>query len=89
MDVPGWEWEVWLADGTTRNSREHAWGDVPDGILVLRWWGPTDKGINWGDGRYGRPDTQRNAGLVSDEEFARVLAVAQAAAISPSQREAE
>jgi hypothetical protein len=80
------EWEVWLADGTTRNSRAHRWEDVPDGILVLRWWGPHGKGINWSDGLYGHPATHKQAGFVSDEEFSRAMEAAKASTSPPSQR---
>jgi hypothetical protein len=80
------EWEVWLVDGTTLSSVGHEWDDVPDGVLVLRWWGPNGKGVNWGDGIYGHPATAKQAGWVSDEEFARVLAEAQATTLPPSKR---
>lgn len=80
------EWEVWLADGTTRNSRDHSWDDVPDGVLVVRYWGPRGKGVNWGDGLYGHPATIRQAGYVSDEEFAKVLAEAQKQTVPPTKR---
>lgn len=71
-------WIVWLSDGTTRASRDHRWEDVPDGVLVVRWWGPSGDGINWGDGLYGDPASHKQAAMVSDEAFARVLAEAQA-----------
>ena len=83
--MPKTEWKVWLADGTTRNSREHRWADDWDGVLVVRWWGAR-KGINWGDGLYGRPDTFKSAGLVSDEEFNRVLELARGDSHPPSKR---
>lgn len=69
-------WRVWLADGTVRDSATCRWEDVPDGVLVLRWWGPNGKGINWGDGIYGWPGSHKQAAMVSDAEFARVLAEA-------------
>jgi hypothetical protein len=81
-----YEWEVWLADGTRMSSAEHEWEDVPDGILVLRWWGPHGKGVNWGDGIYGHPATHKQAAYVSDEKFRRVLAEAQATTVPPSAR---
>lgn len=80
------EWEVWLADGTTRDSRTCSWMDVPDGVLVVRYWGPKGKGINWGDGLYGDPSTIKQAGWVSDEEFAAVLARAKEQTTLPSKR---
>lgn len=69
-------WKVWLADGTTSDSASCGWEDVPDGVLVVRWWGPNGQGINWGDGIYGHPATHKQAAMVADEEFARVLAEA-------------
>lgn len=43
------EWEVWLYDGSTRNSRDHNWEDLPDdperGVLVLKWWDSRNKGL--------------------------------------------
>ena len=84
------EWEVWLNDGTTRNSAQHTWDDVPDGILVVRYWKHPKfgKGINWDNGGfYGPPDeTMRTEGRVSDEEFAKVLAAARASTVPPSGR---
>lgn len=79
------EWEVWLDDGTARDSSTHTWDDVPDGVLVVRYWGDRS-GVNWGDGLYGRPDTYRAAAMVSDEMFARTLATAQSQHTPPSQR---
>lgn len=66
------EWEVWLADGTTRSSQTCTWADVPDGIVAVRIYG-SQKWVNYGDGVYGEPGTWKNAALVSDEDFARVL----------------
>jgi hypothetical protein len=81
------EWEVWLADGTTRNSRDHTWEDVPDGVLVVRRWaGGKPKLVSWGEGQYGHPNSLREAGYVSDEEFQLVLAEAKAQAVPPSKR---
>lgn len=79
------EWEVWLTNNRRFTSKDMAWEDLPDGILVVRWWGKT-KGINWGDGLYGDPSTLKNAGIVSDEEFAQVLAEAKATTEPPSKR---
>lgn len=76
-------WRVWLADGSTMSSREHAWEDVPDRILVLRTWNPNR--VLWGDSHYGRPDTLKGSSDVSDAVFARALAEAQAAT-RPSER---
>jgi hypothetical protein len=80
------EWEVWLADGSRMDSRHHAWTDVPDGILVVRWWDDRDKGINWGDGYYGEPSTRKAGTTVEDELFQQILNEAQAVSIPPSQR---
>ena len=81
------EWEVWLTDGTRRTSRDTGWDDLPDGVLVVRAWFRTGSmAVNWGDGVYGHPDTWKQAGVVSDAEFARVLAEAQAMIVPPSQR---
>lgn len=63
------KWKVWLADGTTRDSSRDRWEDVPDGVLVLRWWGPKGNGINWGDGIYGHPSTHKQAAIVPDDVF--------------------
>jgi hypothetical protein len=82
----GYEWEVWLADGTIRSSVGHEWDDVPDGVLVLRWWGPRGKGVTWGDAIYGHPATHKQAGYVSDATFARVLAEALATTLPPGAR---
>ena len=81
------EWEAWLADGTTRNSRDNAWEDAWDGVLVVRYWGaPTGKGMTWGDGLYGKPGTYKQAAMVSNEAFAHALAEAQATTLPPSKR---
>lgn len=82
------EWDVWLADGTRRNSSQHTWEDVPDGVLVVRVWGHPSRGkmILWGDAYYGRPDTLKMEARVSDEEFARVLTEAQTTTLPPSGR---
>lgn len=77
-------WKVWLADGTTRDSSRHTWEEVPDGVLVVRWWGEKGKGINWGDGLYGHPATLKQAAMVSDEVFERVLKEAQGANEPPA-----
>lgn len=75
-----------MKDGSRITSQTHQWPDVPDGILVVRWWGPRGKGVNWGDGLYGDPATLKQAGYVPDDEFARVLAEAKATKIPPSKR---
>jgi hypothetical protein len=80
------EWEVWLADESTRDSRRHTWDDDWDGVLVVRWWGPSGKGINWGDGRYGLSRTIKNGVLVADDVFARVMRASRAANVPPSKR---
>jgi hypothetical protein len=80
------EFEVWLADGSRVDSRTCCWADVPDGILVVRWWGPRDKGINWGDGIYGDPATHKACAIVDDALFQRVLEEAQATTTRPSER---
>lgn len=74
------QWTVWLADGTTRDSFRHSWDDVKrdtpsaGGVIALRWWGLDGKGVNWGDGKYGHPDTLVDAGMVSDAMFTRMMA---------------
>ncbi len=78
------EWEVWLNDGTRRTSQDTAWADVPDGILVVRRWGPN--GVNWGDGLYGDPSTWKNAGYTDDVTFTATLAEARATTTPPSER---
>lgn len=81
------EWEVWLTDGTRRTSRESAWADLPNGVLVVRaWFANGSRAINWSDGVYGHPDTWKQAGWVSDAEFARVLEEAYTVIVPPSQR---
>lgn len=80
------EWEVWLADGRRLTSEDSTWAEVPDGILVQRYWGTPGKGVNWGDGLYGRPDTLKAAGMTDDEVFASVLVEAKASKIPPSER---
>ena len=80
------EWEVWLRDGTRRTSRDLSWGALPDGIVIVRWWGPHGKGMNWGDGLYGDPATHKEAGLVSDEVFAHMMHEAYGANDPPSKR---
>ncbi len=72
------QWIVWLKDGRRLTSTETAWADVPDGILVLRYWGAPGNGVIWDDGMYGRPDTLKAAGMTDDATFAAVLAEAQA-----------
>lgn len=82
------EWQVWLSDGSTRNSQDHKWADVPHGILVVRVWGHKTLGkvVSWGEAFYGRPDTWKHEARVSDDEFARVLKEAQETTIPPSER---
>jgi hypothetical protein len=83
------EWDVWLADGTRRDSLRHTWEDVPDGILIVRIWDHPTKGklVNWDSGGwYGHPSTIRMEGRVSDAEWPRVLAEAQATTLPPSRR---
>lgn len=71
-------WRVWLADGSTRNSAEHRWADVPHGVLVVVAWDEQGhRWVNWGDGVYGEPGTWKNAAMVADEVFERVLKEAQ------------
>lgn len=38
------EWEVLLVGGMTHDSSRHTWNDVPDGVLVVWYWGPRSKG---------------------------------------------
>lgn len=73
-------WEVWLKDGSTMNSAEHKWEDVPDGILVVRWWNKEkrQKGIHWGDSYYGEPGTWKIGEVVEDERFQAAMAEARA-----------
>ena len=80
------QWMVWLADGRRLTSTETAWDDVPNGILVLRYWGAPGNGVAWGDGLYGRPDTLKGAGMTDDRTFAATLAEAQATRLPPSAR---
>lgn len=81
------EWEVWLASGRRVTSHECDWRDVPDGVLVVRaWFADGSMAVNWSDGIYGHPDTWKQAGWVSDADFARVLAEAQGTELAPSQR---
>jgi hypothetical protein len=80
------EWEVLLADGTTRDSSKHTWDDVPDGVLVVWYWGPRGQGVNWGDGLYGHPETLRQAGYVSDEAWAAAEATLGVLRLPPSER---
>jgi hypothetical protein len=81
------EWEVWLVDGTRLNSAEHEWPAGARGVLVVRaWGGPFGDTVSWGEAYYGRPDTWAMEGRVSDEEFRRVLAEAQATLLPPSGR---
>lgn len=82
------EWEVYLSDGSTRNSRECTWENVPHGVLVMRVWGHPKFGkmVLWGDAHYGHPDTIKQEARVSDDEFARVLELAQSNAVPPSRR---
>ncbi len=81
------EWEVWLTGDRHLTSQDCDWDAVPDGILVVRYWGgSTGNGINWDDGLYGRPDTLKEAGLTDDVTFARVQATAQASRVPPSER---
>ena len=81
------EWLVYLADGTTRNSTDHQWDEVPDGVLVVRVWdGPRGDLVDWGNSYYGRPDTLKMEARVSDATFAQVLALAQAEDRRPSAR---
>jgi hypothetical protein len=85
------EWEVWLADGTTRTSSNCTWSDVPNnGILVVRVWnkgGTWTNWINWDDGVYGDPSTWKGAGMTDDITFNRVLSEAREVnRIPPSER---
>jgi hypothetical protein len=80
------EWEVLLADGTTRDSSQHTWDDVPDGVLVVWYWGPRGQGVNWSDGLYGHPETLRQAGYVSDEAWAEIEATLAGPRWPPSER---
>jgi hypothetical protein len=82
------EWEVWFTDGTRRTSQDSTWADLPEGVLVVRAWFPNGSmAVNWSDGVYGHPSTWKQAGWVSDKEFARVLQEAQETTVPPSQRE--
>lgn len=67
------EWLVFLADGTTRDSRTCRWADVPDRILVVRWWDGPRKGIHWGDSLYGDPSTWKAGEIVTDEAFRQAM----------------
>lgn len=87
------EWIVWLADGdgtkvTTMDSAHHKWEDVPDRVLVIRWWDhdKKQKGIHWGDSNYGLPGTWKGGEIIDDEVFADVYFAAQAATTPPSQQ---
>jgi hypothetical protein len=80
-----WEWEVWLADGRRLTSADIEWADLPDGILVVRYWGARN-GVNWDDGLYGHPATLKAAGMTDDETFAAVLYEAKRSHVPPSQR---
>lgn len=81
------EWEVWLADGSTRDSARHEWDDESwDGVLVMRWWKPPQKGICWGDSNYGLSSTVKNGAIVARDVFARAMKAAQAATAPPSKR---
>lgn len=80
------EWRVWLADGSIMDSSRHTWAEVPDRILVVRWWDAEkkQKGVHWGDSNYGLPGTWKGGEIVDDATFGEVLAAAQAAVIPPS-----
>jgi hypothetical protein len=80
------EWEVWLADGSTLDSRQARWDDPWDGVLVMRWWKPPQKGICWGDSNYGLFETVKNGAIVSDEVFNRALKDAHERSNPPSER---
>jgi hypothetical protein len=80
------EWEVLLADGTTRDSSQHTWDDVPGGVLAVWYWGPSGKGVNWGDGLYGHPATLKQAGYVSDERWAGIEPALRELRLPPSAR---
>jgi len=81
------EWEVYLADGSTRDSARHTWDDIPDGVLVVRvWGGPKGNMLLWGDAYYGRPDTLKMEGQVTNDEFERVLELARGNRNPPSKR---
>ena len=80
------EWEVWLADGTVMDSRRHVWSDVPDRILVVRWWDGPAKGVHWGDSIYGDPATWKAGEIVADELFQQVFHQAQETRTPPSKR---
>lgn len=86
MGLLNFEWIVWLADGSTMDSAHHRWSDVPDRVLVVRWWGEKTKGINWGDSLYGEPGTYKGGVIVDDDLFQRVLATAQKEMVKPSER---
>lgn len=78
------EWEVWLTGGRRRTSLDCAWGEWPEGVLVVRRWNPD--GVNWGDGLYGDPATWKNAGMTDDATFSATLAEARATRTPPSER---
>ena len=81
------EWEVYLADGSTRDSLRHSWDDVPDGVLAVRVWkGPKGNMILWGDAYYGRPDTLKMEARVPDAEFDALLERVRENRIPPSER---
>jgi len=80
------EWEAWLADRVLCSLTDE-WPVGERGVLVVRvWGGPFGDGVSWGEAFYGDPSTWACEGRVSDEEFARVLAEAQAASVRPSER---
>lgn len=88
------EWELWFADGSRLNSSEGVWPTAEEarsrgGVLVVRVWNHPSFGkvVNWDNGGfYGHPDSMIVEGRVSDQEFARILAEAQAVRTAPSER---
>jgi hypothetical protein len=83
------QWDVWMVDGSRWDSSRHTWEDVPErGVLVVRVWDHPTRGdlVLWGDAYYGRPDTLKMEGRVSDDEFARALEDAQQTLVAPGAR---
>lgn len=80
------EWEVWLADGTTRDSARHTWEEVPDGVICVWWWDGPRKGFHWGDSIYGHPSTWKGGRVIADGDFHRIMENARGYRNPPSQR---
>lgn len=80
------EWEVYFSDGTSFNSANTRWEDIPDQIIAVKAWLPNNKVLVFGQSHYGRPDTWKEGVDVDDQTFLTVMEFANSQHVKPSER---